>query len=617
MDARSRLNSDELLFSGVTFTTTDLNSKEKRQISDAVYSMGGKIKNDLTSETDVLIVGSVDTAKSKYCINNRTDVTLLYPDDLLDIYVKFKEKTNKLSIQILDDYPWPIFDSSLFCLSRLRDMENPCYEKNYISRLIHHFGGKYVASLTPRVTYLITDKREGKRYESALEWKINPIHPKWIVDCCNCQRILDPLLYDISRVKDFSQIGKNSHTKWRHVVDYGSVENNPIFDRVQKELKKIDAANQNRSLIREPLLKGFVFASYGFQEAQVQKLNQILKDNGAEFQDDYDLSITHVIIPSSFTLEQVPDKIINLKEISGTKIINEWFIERCLHYKKVMEDSWSLPLNNLFLDYSFKIHITGFTEIEHLHITKLVKNLNLTLSNELTENCDFLIANLSSLGLTKDNSPPIFNYRFNDILTSKANMTPAAITLTKKKINSAKKWDIPVLSLAFLWELAQTGILPHIIDSRWCVFAPKSLKPANNFLEYARSVSGGTFQTQANKPRHPESDVVRVQLSSHDEEQSHIQSNYRSSPTKLPVQLPSPRKNSTKKWPKLIGTASESQLKSTSTVDDNYEFRSARRLVFDENDNNNNEKDKDKGSFVDFEDNFGIDDIPVFKKRRF
>lgn len=240
--------SNNLLFDGITFTTTDLSSEEKLRVNDMIAIMGGKIKNDLTNNTNILVVGNINTPKTKYCLKYRTDVTLLYPEDLNDIFKRFKEKhIPPLTIQILDDYPWPIFNSCLFCLSRLRDVDNPCYEKTYITKLIEHFGGKSIASLTPKVTYLITDKREGKRYESAIDWKINAIHPKWIIDCCKCQRILNPALYDISTIGTPSQIGLNAYKKCRNVIDYGSTKNNPFYSKLEKSINKINSTlNENQ-----------------------------------------------------------------------------------------------------------------------------------------------------------------------------------------------------------------------------------------------------------------------------------------------------------------------------------------------------------------------------------
>lgn len=607
MQGQRPQRSNSLLFEGLTFTTTNLTSKEKSHVAEIVSFMGGKLDNNLTSETKVLVVGSLETAKTRYCLTNRTDVTLLYPDDLYEIYKRFKEKNiPEPALQILDDYPWPIFDATLFCLSRLRDVSNPCFEKNYITKLIHHFGGKAISSLTPKVKYLITEKKEGKRYESAVEWNIPAIHPRWIIDCCNCQRILDPRLYDISKVK-LENIGKNAYVSHRNVVDYGTLVNNPIYKQVSTLNKS--GSNEthlavNPSISNSTLFSGFIFTYFGFNEQQTKKLSDVLKENGAEIQEEYDLTVMYVIVPSTCVFDNIPEHIKMSQGTSDTRIVNEWFIERCLHYGKIMYDSWSSPPRYLNLNYQLKIHITGFSEMEHLHITKLIRNLNLTFSMELTEDCDFLVANLTSLGLTKSNSPQLFKYKCPDILTSKSNMSTSNITLTKKKINSAKNWDIPVVSLAFIWEISQTGILPHILDTKWCIFAPRSMRPASNFLSYARSLSGGTFRTQNPNTQEESLGSTKYQNTQNSDIQS---KNQPDSTSRVPVPLPSPRKSSPKKWPKLIGTASESQLKSISMpMDDDYDFRSARRTLFSE--------DKER-KVIEFEDDFG-DDLPVFKKRR-
>ncbi|KGK38229.1 hypothetical protein BOH78_3470 [Pichia kudriavzevii] len=130
------------------------------------------------------------------------------------------------------------------------------------------------------------------------------------------------------------------------------------------------------------------------------------------------------------------------------------------------------------------------------------------------------------------------------------------------------------------------------------------MRPASNFLSYARSLSGGTFRTQNPNTQEESLGSTKYQNTQNSDIQS---KNQPDSTSRVPVPLPSPRKSSPKKWPKLIGTASESQLKSISMpMDDDYDFRSARRTLFSE--------DKER-KVIEFEDDFG-DDLPVFKKRR-
>lgn len=596
-------NHSSILFEGFTFTTTNIPADQKAKIAEMISHMGGKLHSNLTSDTNILILDSTDTAKSKFCLEHRTDVTLIYPSDFRDIYRRFKERDMpRIPIQILDEYPWPIFENCLLCVSRLGNVQNVCYEKHYINKLIHRFGGKPTSTLTPKVSFLITDKCEGLRYERAVEWNIATVHPMWVIDSCKCQRILNPKFYDISKIKDITEMGRGAFVKDRNIVDYGRKEDNPVYEELLEDTSSVGVRSTRKG---EPvgLFAGCVFSHYGFNDTQVEKLMKVLKDNGAEVQDEYDMTITHVVVPSSLIMEEIPGKILRLNSVCDSKIVNEWFVERCLFFKRLINDSWSLPPQKLDLNYDFKVHITGFNEIESMHLLKLIANLNLTPSIELTENCDFLVTNLSSLGLTEANSPQLFKYKFKDILTGKSKSSSASsVSLTKKKINSAKKWNIPVVSIAFIWELSQTGVLPTVIDPQWCIFAPRNFQPAANFLEYARSMSGGTFHTQQRDTVSPVA-----------------------SPTKLPALIPSPRKNSQKKWPKLVGTASDSQLKSAG-VDDNYEYeyKSARRLNFDdeESDGGKSSRGKQRRRIAELEDEDGLgfgfefEDLPVFKKRK-
>lgn len=483
------------VFDGTFYTTTGLSGLEKEKISNILDPLGANYVSSLNTKVTVLIVGSMTTEKMKYCLEKRKDVTFFHHSNINKLFDLIKSSTSdennnnnniiKIDRTLFDCYfPWLIFEGKSFCLVRLSETDSPFYEKIYITNLIKHFGGEVTSSLSERTDYLITILTNGTRFHTALDWGKPVLHPKWVIDCCNCSRILDFESYDISKYDNPSLIENLNFQSFTRLVgiDYGKTRNNYLFPKTN--LRTVKSKND--------LFKGFVFSYLDFNDGQISKLLKVIKQYGGEISIDNEKdskNISFILVPSD-----KPRRIIN----DDGKIVNEWFIERCIHYDKIIIDSWSTPRPFLNLKYKFKVHITGFGPIEHSHLKKLITNLNLTFSDELTNDCNFLIANLSLLGLTTINSPQLYKYKFKDILTSRSKISIKP-DLTKRKINSAKKWDIPVVSISFIWELSEIGVLPDVLDSKWCIFGPQSVKTATNFLEYARSVSSGTFQTQKNK----------------------------------------------------------------------------------------------------------------------
>ncbi|GMM29436.1 protein kinase activating protein [Martiniozyma asiatica (nom. inval.)] len=447
------------------FTTTGLNEEEVNK----VIKLFPQLERDraLTKDVKFLFVGSDKSAKLTYALEKRRDIHLIDFQRIADASEWFQRE----GIKGLDRIPWPLFINKKFCLVRLGD---GVHGKKYINALIEHFGGKCGSSLSESVDYVISIGTVGNRFEVATKWGIPVLHPVWIIDCINTLSILDINKYLIK------QFQKNKIIKGRNDVDYGN-ENNFIYQNLKLKKKIVG------------LFKGFAFTCYGFDSYQVEKLKEIVVVNGGEFWDDYDESVSFVIVSSNIG-NDIPPKLKQMATENDTKLVNEWFIERSLHYKKIIFDSWSIPRPYLHLKYKFKIHITGFPPLEHLHLTKLINLLGFNFSEILDESCNYLISNLPLLGLNTENAPQLFTYKYKDLLNCKSSNQNGQIT--KNKINSAKNWSIPVVSIAFLWEVSEKGILPDILNQEWCIFAPREAKPASNFLEYARSVSGGTFQTQ-------------------------------------------------------------------------------------------------------------------------
>ncbi|VEU22023.1 DEKNAAC103020 [Brettanomyces naardenensis] len=503
--------------------------------------MGGIFLDDLMADVNVLIVGDYDTEKYKFCAKRRHDIKFIKADAIYSIYSEWREG-REFDSSVIDQHLCSVFEGLSICLSRISNADDDIYNKNYISTLIKEFKGTPTDSLLMSTSFVITTEQRGKRFEKALEWGIPVVHPKWVLDSAMRGAIMEHKYYDIGKVSE-DEMGKDACLIWDQLADRKE-DLYSLDNRLYQESKKIPGgrASHGKNVLNNDLFSGLCFLTYGFAESQMEKLSEVIKEKGGEIVQDYDSSVTHLLIPSTMAFRSVPGRFKDLIETKDLAIVNEWLLDRSLFYKQLKFDSWSIPRNYCNLDFGLRISVSGFSGVELLHITKLIDLLGCQFIETFQKDCDFLLVNLSTIGLNRSNSPKLFNYKYSDILSSRAPVNTSNKS-TKDKINAAKKWDIPVLSLAYIWQISEEGILPNIMDYEWCIFGPRSAKPAHNYMEYAREVSKGTFET----PKKPVTE-----------------DNDNSLPVEVPSRLPSPRKPKNKKWPRLIGTASESQLKTAS-----------------------------------------------------
>lgn len=228
--------------------------------------------------------------------------------------------------------------------------------------------------------------------------------------------------------------------------------------------------------------------------------------------------VDYLIIPSNIALDSL-----NLDPNLDTmpELVTEFFIERCLHYKKLIVplDSWSKPflytadfklvppkgfLHN-HTDPILNIAITGFYGVELLQLKKILeilKSNGIRFSEYLNSKTDILLVNISSL-TSIPRTHNLWNNEYGDLLTenhkqfenSKDNqkdiqMSPVFRNSMKEKILFAKsKHPIPISTPAFVMDIFHTakvftrnipkegdeddGPRIGIKDNRWTVYIPR------------------------------------------------------------------------------------------------------------------------------------------------
>lgn len=453
-------------------------------------------------------------------------------------------------------------------------------------------GAKVSTTLTPNCDVLVTTDTSGRRYTIANEWKIPTVHPLWVFDSCLRGAALDLDDYVVNREvgnlynngsfvwkklyslqsdgnkkgkglerRERGQLKKNLEI-WSSIMEntkshtariiHGSTWDEPGSGDEQDSLTNMGKKSQkgieseDNVIPASTLFLGYKFLPVGYLIPQQKVLKKVVESHNGEVADSGDDdTITHILLlvkngpQANLMLSALPSATKRRVHSKDVQVVTDWFIERSIFYNETRHDNWSRPLQGLVpLATRYKVCVSGFTGVELLHIEKLVGYLNLEFCEVLNSQRDLLIININLFKPAfLKNSPELFEYKYKDILqcpvysNGEASRSVAALS-SRNKINAAKKWNIPIVSIAYLWEMIErlTGRshlqMPDILDLAWCIFAPQAMARPKTLLDFVRKMSNN-FSTQRNSD------------DSKDDES---------------VQLPSPRKSKEKqKYGRLAG----------------------------------------------------------------
>lgn len=463
-------------------------------------------------------------------------------------------------------------------------------------------GGKWSESLTISNTCVVTTEKVGRRYSKAIEWHKPVVHPVWVFDSllrgaaldfkdyllndqneanfyndgCEIWDQLDkekkitPTLPEVAKTTEEprKRLKKNTEV-WNSIMDTSkSFNKNVIKDSMWDEeeepvMRRSTILIPSESVSLEDKTKnifaGLNFLLIGFNSQQTSLLSGVIENQDGEVTSDAtDSTITHIILPASqgsqsSMMLRILSPAIKSKITNGDiKVVTEWFVERSIFYKKIVLDRWGQPMKGLLPSTrKFKICVTGFTGIELLHVEKLIKSLNFEFCESLTLKRDLLVININLFKSTlMKNSPKLYQYKYPDVIncpTYQSGTSSVSILSSKNKINAAKDWQIPIVSVAYLWEILDISAgktmlsMPNILDLTWCLFAPSKYNRPLTLLEYVKNLCGQNLETDS------PSVVVCETMESTD-------TNYK-------IRLPSPRKVKKKqKYGRLVGRDSPESL---------------------------------------------------------
>ncbi|KAI5955394.1 DPB11 [Candida theae] len=591
-------------FLGLTFCCTGVETATRNEIMKIIESMGGVQYLDLMSDVQYLIVANRKTQKYQFCVKNRTNMKYLTKDAIFKIHDQWLAGDDNVE-KLLEEHTLPIFGEIRACFSRVephssqvthllsasfRNARAEQFTESSLQKQFTKNGGHAKESLSNDQHCMISAEPRGTRYNKAVEWGIPVIHPVWIIDSllrgaaldfddyllttdaeemyengCNVwqelgngeKRLVTKQLIGVP-VEGPRKLNRGKRTEiWNSIMEHTNYEGKgSMTDKTWDEEsdsennEEIEYAKPVEAKSRSSLFLGFKFLLVGFTARESDLLSGGIEAfQGVITTDVGDKTTTHIIVPASKgsdtsnLLRAIPSGIRPLITSGDIKVVTEFFIERCIFYKKVVLDRWGQPIKGLLASSKrFKVSTSGFTGIELLHIEKLIKFLNFEYCESFSEQRDLLILNVN---LFKEsfvkNLPKLFQYPNKDVLncpTYQSGQSSVSLLSAKNKIEAAKKWSIPIVSIAYLWEIFEKSqyksalVMVELNDPQWCVHAPINYIRPKSLIEYIRDMD----RSINSEMRKESEDAIR---------------------------LPSPRKaRQRQKYGKLMGSVSPSSMKS-------------------------------------------------------
>ncbi|GAV56004.1 hypothetical protein ZYGR_0AZ01760 [Zygosaccharomyces rouxii] len=540
-------------FQGITFCPTGFNDEScSRNISKKIVKLGGLFNRDLTLQVNVLVIGKTkDTKKYRFAVRHRHDITFVSTESIELIYQRWlagEDLSGALDL-LRSRYSLPPLDGVYVFIGRVNDqictlerLEQLCYLQGCFKCNSTHFTKDCQTKSQGTQVVFVSDSLDGIRVKAAMELGIPIIHPKWVLDCHKRNALLefDPyyLLETIEPGTALDQIGVNSCDCWNSLAEPVSVIRDPTISSVTRTNPRIKFRPQGDKLWKramsnapQPSLSSPTSAPVSPQppEEEIEASNTNEEDSTLHhiFQDitfniDSKFSQHHASILQK-VIEQHAGILSNdsaryhiipsnapLEDTDPQGVVTEFFIERCLHYKRLIDppDSWCKPFLHT-LDVTLrpspsllhdsksnflKIAITGFRGVELLHLTKILKivePVGIKFTEYLNSSTDLLLINLSSLP-SIPTSHPLWKNKYGDLFQLQAKEDDRSTTSNqvfrnsmKRKIEFVKqKHSIPVVTPAFLMNmLAHSSGLHssekstvYLNNINWCIICPRGTR---------------------------------------------------------------------------------------------------------------------------------------------
>ncbi|CCF55585.1 hypothetical protein KAFR_0A01470 [Kazachstania africana CBS 2517] len=581
-------------FHDITFCTTCIKDETLfKSIYKKIIKLGGTCSNDLTRKVNVLIIGNSNDAihspKYKFAAKSRNDIIFIYYRTILELYqlwksgnditlqshYKFKSiKNDRIRMLNVLDLKFSFFTLKNFYIfigrihnfhniDGIQDLDHIANQLNCINCNSKDFRKDIKSNYPNSDIIFINDNLDGYRTKAAIELNIPIVHYKWLLDCQKRNAILqyDPY-YLVENVQDkpFDKIGSDAYDFWDQIgemkptsllVNESTTSHVNLTNKFKPQADKLWnralSSTENSSVTRENkhnsmdlqmdandsskdsnrIFQNCIFQIHDkFPQKHHDILFKVITENEGIISTSDSLEPQYLIVPSNIPLDEI-----DLPKDIHPSLVTDFFIERCLHYKKLISpiDSWSKPFFqtknfkisstlNISNNQVLNISITGFYGVELLHLTKvfkILKPMGINFTEYLNVQTDVLLINISSLS-SIPMSHPLWQNEYSDLFKQNLqnnNLSPVFRNSMKKKIEFIKNNHfIPVATPAFLMDIfkhTSSQYLPRqkptvsLNNVNWCIMCPKGeptkfnvkILPTNNMVSDNYKVDTTVWKT--------------------------------------------------------------------------------------------------------------------------
>lgn len=426
--------------------------------------------------------------------------------------------------------------------------EDPFLEAALV-KVLTKLGASVSTALSTSCNLVVATRASGKRYDIAQEWKKPVVHPIWIFDSCLREGAL--CLEDYALTTEFNTYsGTTFAWKKLYLSRIAHIDMNQLLDRHRERLplrkkpeiwtsimdsahpqltkevnidtwsestyseldsKEMDVIDERNSQeASSTLFQGLSFLPIGLTIPEQNILKDVVESHkGKVVTFSEDESITHIIMlvkngpQTQLMLLMLPSAVKRRLNDKSIKLVTNWFIERSIFYNRICDDMWARPMLGIVpLNTKRTVCMTGFTGVELLHLEKLVSYLNFEFCETLNSSRDLLVVNINLfMSVLSKESPKLFEYRMKDAINcpvhaSRSTSKSVATLSSKNKMTAARKWGIPIVSPAFLWEMVAilegqaNLVIPEVSDVHWCISVPsKGAKFKSRFMTASETLT--------------------------------------------------------------------------------------------------------------------------------
>ncbi|KAI5367731.1 Putative BRCT domain-containing protein [Septoria linicola] len=495
---------DQLPLQGVVLCCTSLAQDIRTHIAETATQMGAVHKLDLTSDVTHLLVGCINTPKYKYVAKERPDIKVLSTEFIVQAREAWIAGEQVDVKKLEDDFKMKTFSGLEMCLTGFNDvaqrkeMEQTCLEQGArwsadLTKQVTHLiaakpeGAKYTHAKQWGIAVVGL-----KWYEDSLLRGMALEESYYACELSREQQGVGALRTMSKRTslgkrgREDSQtaagagageelgrrklrksasmrLGGQSQDLWQSMSQHEVHVDNTVVDawgETNDESQTLrdsigpgagaqhshatEAIDRHDPKERHGVFAGHFVFVYGFDLVKTEKLRSVVSLNGATVVDN----ITELDkasgppFPGTRCLLMPHAQPTRLPEVpSGTILVTEWWVERCLHFKQQIDphlDTLSQPMQDRLVEdfVGLVISSTGFNSVDLRMSAETIKLMGGSYEEQLGSSTSVLIC--------------------------------ASEPMKKEKAFYASKHKIPVVHPDWLWESlkskSKVPIEPYSLD---------------------------------------------------------------------------------------------------------------------------------------------------------